>query len=180
MKVYGTALYAFALAAVWATTDIAMAAELLIDGVPFPDDVKIAPASNGASAPFRRFLGAWVGAWDDRLKHVLIVEDVRSDGTAQVVSAIGDHSAFNIARGWVRANGNISGDTLTVVSSSTSTYTLASGTLTAAFQRGSIRSNARLSKLALDELIRPGAAIPWNRRTTEFLDTSLTEDGKPV
>jgi dienelactone hydrolase len=180
VKVCGarTALYAFALTALWAMTDKTLSAELLIDGVPLPDGVKIAPAPNAASAPSQRFLGAWVGAWDDYLKHILIVEDVRPDGTAQVVSAIGDNPAFNITRGWVRANGTISGDTLTIAS--TSTYTLAAGTLTAAFQRGAIRSNARLSRMALDELIRPGTAIPWSKRAVKFLDTSLTENGKPV
>ena len=182
MKVYGarTALCAFALVALWALTGNAISADLLIDGVPLPDDVKIAPAPDAAGASLQRFLGAWVGAWDDDLKHILIIEDVRADGTAQVVSAIGDNPTFNISRGWVRATGTISGDTLTIASSSTSTYALAAGTLTAAFQRGSIRSNARLSKIALDELIRPGAAIGWSKRAVEFLDTALTEDGKPV
>jgi dienelactone hydrolase len=182
VKVYGAriALCAFALAALWVMTDKAISAGLLVDGVPLPDDVKIAPASNAASPPSQRFPGAWVGAWDDYLKHILIVEDVRADGTAQVVSAIGDNPALNITRGWVRTNGNISGDTLTITSSSTSTYTLAASTLTAAFQRGSIRSSARLSKIALDELIRPGAAIAWSKRAVEFLDTSLTENSKSV
>jgi len=183
VKIYGVrtiALYALALAALWAMTENAMSAEMLIDGVPLPDDVKIAPSPGVATEPSKRFVGAWFGAWDDNLKHILIVEDVRADGTAQVISAIGDNPLVNITRAWVRTNAIISGDTLTISASSKSVYTLASGTLTAVFQRGNIRSNARLSKVALNELIRPGAAIPWSRRKVEFLDTSLTEDGKPV
>ena len=159
----------------------AMAADLVVDGVPLPDDVRIAAASDDASDNAKRFLGAWVGAWGDGvLKHVLIVERVTA-GTAQVVSAVGDDPAAHIERRWVRRNAVISGDTLSVDGpTSTSTYTLASGTLTATFQRGAIRANARLSNIALDRLIRADADIPWNRHTVVFLDTSLSEAGRAV
>lgn len=159
----------------------AMSADLLVDGVPLPDDVRIAAASDDASDNAKRFLGAWVGAWGDSvLKHVLIVERVTA-GTAQIVSAVGDDPQFHIDRSWLRTNAVIAGDTLTVEGpSSRSTYTLASNTLTATFQRGVTRASARLSKIALDTLIHADAAIPWNRHTIEFLDTSLTEQGHAV
>ncbi len=72
------------------------------------------------------------------------------------------------------------GDTLSIASSSTVTYALDGDTLSATFQRIATRSSARLAKIALDDLIRPGAAVAWNRRTVGFLDTPLIEDGKPV
>jgi len=159
----------------------AMSAELLVDGVPLPDDVRIASAAGDTSEYSKRFLGAWVGAWGDGvLKHVLIVESVTS-GTAQVVSAVGDDPQFHIDRRWVRSNAVIADDTLIVEGpSSRSTYVLASNTLTATFQRGAARASARLSKIALDALIRADADIPWNRHTVAFLDTSLIEQGQAV
>lgn len=159
----------------------AMSADLLVDGVPLPDDVRIAAASDDASDTAQRFLGAWVGAWGDGiLKHVLIVERVTA-GTAQIVSGVGDDPLVHIERRWVRRQAVIAGDTLTVEGpSSTSSYTLVSNTLTATFQRGASRASARLSKIALDALLRADAKIPWNRHTVEFLDTPLIEQGHAV
>jgi dienelactone hydrolase len=171
---------AFALLVVLMLAREAMSAEWLVDGVPLPDDVGVAPAPDNATEPSKRFLGAWVGAWDDHLKHVLIVEEVRADGTVRLVSALGDNPMAGVPRHWIRTSAVVSGDTLTIAAS-TSSYTLdASGTLTAVFQRGRARSNARLSKTTLDTLLRPGATVAWSKRVVERIDTSLVEDGKPV
>src|SRR5438067_2498686 len=86
-----------ALALLW-IAGMANSAELLVDGVPIPDDAAIVAAPPGAPDAARRFLGAWAGAWDDALKAILIVEEVRADGTARVVYAVGDNPAFGIAR----------------------------------------------------------------------------------
>ena len=174
-----SALFGLVLAAQWAMVSTALSADTVVGGVPLPDGIAIAPASGG-SASSGRFLGAWVGAWNDILKHVLIVEAIDAGGTAQIVSAIGDDPAVGVNQGWVRTQGSVSGDTLTVMSSSTATYSLDDRTLTAAFQHGSARSNARLSPVALTELVRPDARIAWTRHTTEFLDTALMEDGRSV
>lgn len=164
------------------TAGVANADELLVDGVPIPEDAAIAAAPPGAPDAARRFLGAWVGSWDDLIKAILIVEEVRADGTARVVHAIGDYAPFNRKRGVWRQDATLSGNTLTfTVSGFTTTYTLADDdTIAATFQGGLLRSNARLSRYALADLKRSGAAIAWSKRIVEFLPTALTEDGKPV
>lgn len=171
-----------ALAALLWMADSAFAAELLVDGVPLPDDVAVAPAPAAAADASKRFLGAWIGAWEDELKQILIVEHVGADGTARVVDANGDYPAFGVTRGVRRQDATISGETLTISNTAfTATYTLApDDTLTAIFQRGAARSNARLFRVALDDLVRPNAAIAWSRRTAAFLDTPFAEAGQPV
>jgi dienelactone hydrolase len=52
--------------------------------------------------------------------------------------------------------------------------------LLATFQSGQGRSQARMSKIELAALTRPGAIIKWTPGEVEFLDTDLTEDGKRV
>lgn len=178
----GAVLRGPALALLLWTAGMANAAELLVDGVPIPDDAAIAAAPAGAPDTARRFLGAWVGSWDDLIKAILIVEEVRADGTARVVYAIGDYAPFNRKSGVWRQDATLSGDTLTfTVSGFTTTYTLAADdTIAATFQGGLLRSNARLSRHELADLRRPGTPVAWTRRIVEFLPTALTEDGKPV
>jgi hypothetical protein len=170
-----------ALAALLCMMKIANSADLVIDGVPIPDDVTIAPAPAGAPELLSRFPGAWVGAWDDTLKHILIVEQVRADGTARIVYGVGDEPAFGVARTYRRFDATVSGGSLAVAAGAFSArYELApDNTLTGVFQRGAIRSNARLSKIDRADL-RPDAVIAWSRRNVAFLDTALTEEGKPV
>jgi hypothetical protein len=88
-------------------------AELIIDGVPIPDDANVSAATPSASETQKRLLGAWVGAWGGSLRHILIVEDIRADGEASVVYAVGDSPI--VARRWSRHKGTVSGDTLTIV-----------------------------------------------------------------
>src|SRR3954467_4223759 len=95
-------------------TGMAASAELLVDGVPVPDDIAIAAAPAGLSGPAGGFLGGWVGAWDDALKHILVVEEVRADGAARVVFAVGDNPAFGIAKAYRRLDATLSGDTLAI------------------------------------------------------------------
>jgi len=173
---------ALALAITLWTAGVANADELLVDGVPIPEDAAIAAAPPGAPDAARRFLGAWVGAWDDLLRHILIVEDVGADGTARVVNANGDSPPMGIKQVFSRLDATVTGETLTVARESlVARYTLeADDTLTATYQRGAARSNARLSRVALDDLTRPNAAITWSRRTAAFLDTPFAEAGQPV
>jgi dienelactone hydrolase len=178
----GTVLRGSVLAFLLCTASMADSAELFVDGVPIPEDAAIAAAPPGAPDAARRFLGAWVGSWDDLIKAILIVEEVRADGTARVAHAIGDYAPFNRKSGVWRQDAILAGDTLTfTVSGFTTTYTLADDdTIAATFQGGLLRSNARLSRHALADLKRSGAAIAWSKRIVAFLPTALTEDGKPV
>ena len=171
----------FAVAAFLWVAQAATAADLNVDGVPIPSDVKIAARSSAAPESHKRFLGAWVGTWGGGLRHVLIVEDIRSDGEASVVYAIGDYAAANIKPAWSRHKARVSADTLSMGESFTATYKLADGdTLRATYQRGTVRSHARMAKIELAALTRPGAPIAWATGTVEFLNTGLAENGNRI
>ena len=83
------------------------AADHLVDGVPLPGDAKAATVVETNSTELRQWAGAWVGAWGGRLKHVLLVESVTTDGLARVVYAIGDNPWLEIRRGWSRHEAKI-------------------------------------------------------------------------
>ena len=72
----------FVLAMVIHIAPSAAFADRLVDGVPIPDDVRVAPPSAAVPESQRRFLGAWVGRWGGLLKHILIVESLQPDGSA--------------------------------------------------------------------------------------------------
>ncbi|MGD1031067.1 MAG: alpha/beta fold hydrolase [Opitutaceae bacterium] len=77
--------------------------------VPLPNDLAIASSSPGAPAQIAAFLGAWGGdAWQGLLPHVLVVEQVNSTGTANVVYAIGDAPEAKIKARWTRVVGQFS------------------------------------------------------------------------
>lgn len=146
---------------------------LFIDGVPIPDDVHVSPAPQSASETQKRLLGAWAGTWDDSCRHILIVEDIRADGEARVVWAFSDDSE------WDREVGTVSGDTLTVGCGLAKYKLTATDSLLATFECLTHVSRARMSRIELAALTRPGATINWPDGV-EFLDTDLTEDGKRI
>src|SRR3954452_16133063 len=116
----------------------ASAADLIVDGVPFPSDAAVAEPSPGNS--FRQWSGAWVGMWGDGLKHILLVESIADDGAARVVYAVGDNPYAT----WSRLGGVVSGRTLKVTGSGFSaTYEMTdAGGLKAHFERGANTSSA--------------------------------------
>jgi ABC-type uncharacterized transport system substrate-binding protein len=156
-------------------TSSAPAGDLLVEDVPLPGNVSV---SNPQNIPenFKRFSGAWVGAWSGRLHHILIVESVMADGNANVVYAVGDNPAANVRRQWHRHDAAIVGNTLRV--ERLATYELAgNGHLDATFEAGNLRPRATMSRIELADLTRPGKTIAW---TSEFLGTAPKENGKPV
>ena len=158
----------------------AAAADLLVDEVPLPADVRIVESS--AEAAGKHWLGPWTGAWGGHLKHVIVVESVANDGKARVIYAIGDNPSLGIRRQWNRHMAKISGRKLEIAKGDFSaTYELMpSGRVKALYQFGKIRSVALLKKVALDELIEPGARVDWTSGESELVLTQLVEDGKPV
>lgn len=158
-------------------------ADYLADGVPLPEDAKISTSASTAPANHQRFAGAWIGAWEDAIRHVLIVEEVRPNGEAQVIYAVGDNRWANIPGAWRRHTASVSGDVLKISKTFKATYKLeAGGSLIATWQRGNSRALAKLSKIDLGTLTHGGRPLPWSSSNVEFLmlDTELTEDGKPV
>jgi hypothetical protein len=132
-------------------------ADRLVDGVPIPDDAKVVPPSAAVPESQQRFLGAWVGRWGGALKHILIVETVQDDGSASVIYGWGDSPDLSIMRGFSRLGANVSGDTLTIESSFTTTYKLTSATsATASRRRGESRAQADMVKVDLAALIASG------------------------
>src|SRR5262249_17239086 len=81
------------------------ATDLLVEDVPLPGNVSVSKPQN-VPEDFKRFSGAWFGVWGERLHHILIVENIMADGSANIVYAIGDR------RPWRRLDGTIVGNTL--------------------------------------------------------------------
>ena len=158
-------------------------ADHMADGVPLPEDAKIAALSATAPANHQRFLGAWIGAWEDAIRHVLIVESIRPNGEAQVVYAVGDNPWADTAGAWRRHTARVTGDVLRISKSFTASYKLdGDNRLIGTWQRGTSRALAKLAKTDLDLVMRDGARLPWSSTSVEFLmlDTALHEDGKPI
>jgi hypothetical protein len=156
------------------------AADLLIDGVPLPSDAAVAAGTPGSAV--QQWGGVWVGAWGGSLKHILLVESVSEDGAAHVVYAIGENPYAGIQPRWLRLEGTASGRTLKVMSKGFfATYEMAEdGSLKARFERSDIVSSATMAKADFASLTRPDAVVAWTRGKSEFLQTDLIEDGKPV
>jgi dienelactone hydrolase len=156
------------------------ASDLLVDGVPLPSDAAVAAPTSGSA--FRQWSGVWVGAWGGSLKHILLVESVSEAGAAQVVYAIGESPYAGVQPGWLRREGIASGRSLKVTGQGfTATYEMAEdGSLKAHYERGDIASSATMAKADLASLTRPDAVVAWTRGKSEFLQTDLIEDGKPV
>jgi putative tryptophan/tyrosine transport system substrate-binding protein len=150
----------------------ALADDLLVEDVPLPGNVSV---SNPQNIPenFKRFSGAWVGAFSGQLHHILIVESVMADGNASVVYAVGDNPAAYVRRQWTRHDATIVGNTLRV--ERLATYELTGdGKLAAIYERGD-RPHARMSRIEVADLMRPGKTIAW---TSEFLGTP--KSGIPI
>ena len=158
----------------------ASAADLVVDGVPLPADASVAASAPGNA--FQQWRGVWVGMWGGSLKHVLLVESVAEDGAARVVYAVGGNPYAGIEPRWLRLEGMASGRTLKVTGTGFSaTYEMADdGALKARFERGDSMSRAAMTRSDLAALTRPDAVVAWTRGRSEFLQTDLIEDGKPV
>ncbi|UPJ51138.1 alpha/beta hydrolase [Bradyrhizobium sp. 200] len=154
--------------------------DLLIDGVPLPSDAAVAATTPGSA--FQQWSGVWVGLWGGSLKHILLVESVSEDGAAHVIYAISENPYAGIQPRWLRREGIASGRTLKVTGQGfTATYEMAEdGSLKARFERGDNASSATMAKADLASLTRPDAVVAWTRGKSEFLQTDLIEDGKPV
>jgi dienelactone hydrolase len=174
-------LQPFALLAFLTFSQTAIADDLLIDGVPLPSDAAVAATTPGSA--FQRWGGVWVGAWDGRSpKHILLVESVSEGGSARVVYAIGDNPRAGCPRKWLRLEGIATGRTLEVTGKGFSaTYEMAEdGGLKARFEGGNNVLSATMTKADFTSLAKPDAVVAWTRGSYEFLQTDLTEDGKPV
>ena len=98
---------AFILLCVFLLGGTAMVREIDVDGVPLPDDAVVRPSTSPMPTDHGEFTGAWVGAWGGLLRHILVVEDIRANGVASVIYAIGGNPAWGIKRAWHRTTAKI-------------------------------------------------------------------------
>jgi dienelactone hydrolase len=157
------------------------AADRLVDGVPLPSDAALA-AAPPITALQRQWRGVWVGAWGGTLRHILLVEEIADDGAARAIYAVGDRPDAGMQGRWLRLEGKASGQSLTLQGKSFSaTYQpTGSGGLKARFRGPGGVSAASMTRADFGALMKPDAAVEWTRAKTEFLETGLREDGKPV
>jgi dienelactone hydrolase len=157
--------------------------ELNIGGVPLPESAKVSILSANAPISHRRFAGAWIGAWEDAIRHVLVVEDIRPDGQAKVIYAVADNPWANARKAWHRHAASIVGDVLTISGTFTASYKLhGPDALVGTWQRGSDRALAKMTKVDLGNLTSSGPDVPWTSSHPEFplLETELLENGNPI
>jgi dienelactone hydrolase len=77
--------------------------------VPLPHDIVLTPPSADVPPDMAIFAGAWGGdAWSGTIPHVLVVEQVKSDGSAEAVYAWGNDTSGPMKAGWGRHTGLIS------------------------------------------------------------------------
>jgi dienelactone hydrolase len=159
----------------------ARAADQLVDGVPLPSDATLNTGSP-VTAVQRQWSGVWIGAWGGTLKHILLVEAVAEDGAARVVYAVGGNPPLGVKSNWLRLEGTASERTLKVSGKSFSaTYELTQGGgLKALYRRGDSVAHASMTKADFAALTKPDAVVEWTRGKSEFLETDLIEDGRPV
>jgi dienelactone hydrolase len=79
-----------------------------------PDDTSIAPPPTAPD--LAAFSGAWLGAWGGELPTALIVEQINSNSTAQVIYSWGDSPDYHIKTGWSQETGQISSGKLQLLS----------------------------------------------------------------
>jgi hypothetical protein len=79
-----------------------------------PDAVAQLPAETMPSEA-KIFSGRWEGKWDERMPHVLVVEEIKSATEAVVLYAWQDPPVANAwGGGWIRTTATIDGNTLRV------------------------------------------------------------------
>src|SRR5215470_2976789 len=81
--------------------------------VSLPDNVRVQAPASTVPQNAAAFSGKWGGVWDGELPHVLVVEEVTSDG-ASVIYAWGDSEAWGMRAGYRRVEGTISDNVLVV------------------------------------------------------------------
>jgi dienelactone hydrolase len=75
--------------------------------VPLPAQLEMEPLPADVPSTIACFHGAWVGVWGDDLRHVLVVESVRPDGSAVAIFANADSSAYAVRASWQRIDATI-------------------------------------------------------------------------
>jgi len=145
---------------------------VLIGDVPLPVDAVSPPTEKNS------FAGTWVGTWDHRRSHILVVEDVTDDGRAHVIYAVG-RDQHNSGR-WFRRQARVEGSILTFDDGGfPARYELsASGRLRGVFADS--KGFTVLRRQDLPELLAAPDKDWFTIGTLEYLDTDLIEGEAPI
>src|SRR5215510_8732997 len=81
--------------------------------VPLPDKFDMETPSAEVPPDMARFQGAWIGTWHDD-RHILVVERVKADVHAHVVSGQSDSAFYGMNREWWRDDATIVDGSLTM------------------------------------------------------------------
>jgi len=82
--------------------------------VPLPDKFDMAALAPDIAPESARFQGAWIGTWGDDLRTILVVENVKPDGLADIIFAHADSSWYGTYREWWRSKAKIVNGVLTI------------------------------------------------------------------
>ena len=154
--------------------------DILIDGVPLPADIKTPDARQTLAAHEAPWLGLWIGAWGNQIKHLMVVESVAADGTVAAVYAVGAFPETGITPSWSRCSGKVDGKTLAIagkVQAARYAHT-PSGRLNDVYGDGMI--HAIMDRQSLETITAPDVRVPWTRGMYQMVETDLREDNKPV
>ena len=84
-------------------------------GILLPPDAVVQLPAEAISANAKVFSGRWEGSWDERMPHILVVEEIKSGFEAVVLYAWQEAPAPNAwSAGWYRTTAVIDGKTLRV------------------------------------------------------------------
>ncbi len=84
-------------------------------GIVLPSDTTARAPADAIPATAKVFSGRWEGQWDERMPHVLVVEEIRSGTEAVVLYAWQEPPVANAwGAGWYRTTATIDGNTLRV------------------------------------------------------------------
>lgn len=75
--------------------------------VPLPKQLEMKPPDASVRSEIARYHGAWVGAWGDDLRHVLVIESIEQSGKAAIVYATSGSAAYSAWASWQRIDGMI-------------------------------------------------------------------------
>lgn len=145
---------------------------VFVGDVPLPKDAVTSTPLESA------FSGTWVGRWDNRRNHILVVERLDNDGLADVIYAVG--SDLNGRGRWFRRKAKIENNTLVFADDGfPAKYSLSTSGRT----RGVFADNkgfAILERRELSELISPPEEDWFSIGDVERLETELVEDGRDI
>jgi len=133
-------------------------------GVSLPDDVRIFPPASDLTQDEAAFSGRWAGEFKGKwrglvegsLPHVLVVEEIRRDGSLGTTTAIavfgwGTVSRWSVSPGWYRVRGTFEGSLLHFIlpSGAQVTYGISSdGSLDGTYERADFgRLRARMQRM---------------------------------